>query len=126
MNTRIEKIIKESGLKKVQFANTVGIDQSYVTKLISGEKTPSDRVIDDICEKITIDGKKINKEWLLTGNGDMFPKRTREQEIGIFADEVMDLPDEDFKKRLIIALSKLDEKHWKALEDIIDEISKEG
>lgn len=130
MNDRIKQIIEKSGMKNTEFANTINVHQSYITRMVSGEKNPSSRVIDDICEKIKINGESINKDWLLTGEGNMTIKRTRSQEIGIFANEVMNLPDESIKKRLIEALTKLDSKDWEAIERIADKLlndsTKEG
>lgn len=121
MNNRINKIFEESGLKKVEFANKIGIHQSYVTKMISGEKNPSDRTIRDICREFN-----VREEWLRDGIEPMYKARTRNQEIGAFMNDVMDLPDEAFKKRLIDALRKLDEKDWEAIEKIANKVLKEG
>lgn len=125
MKERLSKILEESGLKKVKFAEKINVHQSYITKMISGEKTPSERLIDDICEKIIIDGKQISKDWLLTGNGEMYRSRTRNQEIYAFATDLMEDVDESFRKRFVKALSKLDERDWKAIEKIVDELKKE-
>ena len=125
MNERIKEIIERSGLKKVEFAKIIKVHQSHVSKIISGEKKPSDRLIDDICEKIKINGEFINKEWLLTGIGESTIKRTRSQEIGTFASEIMNLPDENIKNRLIAALAKLDERDWETIAKIADSL-KEG
>lgn len=125
MKDRLNKILEESGLKKVKFAEKINVHQSYITKMISGEKTPSERLIDDICEKIIIDGRQINKDWLLTGNGEMYRSRTRNQEIYAFATDLMEDVDESFRKRFVKALSKLDERDWKAIEKIVDELKKE-
>lgn len=126
MNNRLNRILQESGLKKIAFAERINVHQSYVSKMISGEKTPSERLIDDICEKIIIDGKQINKDWLVTGNGEMYKSRTRNQEIYAFTADVMKDVDESFRKRFINALSRLDERDWKAIEKIVDELNKEG
>lgn len=114
-----------SGLKKVEFAEKVKVHQSHITKIVSGERKPSDRLIDDICEKVRINGKLINKNWIYTGDGDPTIKMTRSQEIGSFASEVMNLPDENIKNRLIAALAKLDERDWETIAKIADSL-KEG
>lgn len=67
MKTRIELILNESNLKKVEFARKLNIDPSYIPKLISGKSIPSDRLIKDICYKFN-----ISEEWLRTGEGDMY------------------------------------------------------
>ena len=60
-----------------------------------GTKVPSDRTITDICREYN-----VNEDWLRTGNGEMFKSRTREQEIGAFVNEVMELNDDSFEKKL--------------------------
>lgn len=59
---RLNELISDTGMKKVQFAQEIGVDQSYISQMISGKRTPSDRVIRDICR---VGG--INKEWLCDG-----------------------------------------------------------
>lgn len=85
-----------------------------------GDRVPSDRTITDICREFG-----VNEKWLRTGDGEPIIKRTRKQEIGAFANEVMDLPDENIKKRLIEALVKLDEREWETIAKIADSL-KEG
>lgn len=63
---RISKIISNAGIKKVEFARVLNIDQSYVTQLIKGRNNPSERLVEDICQKFS-----IRKEWLQIGTGDM-------------------------------------------------------
>lgn len=125
MNERIKEIIEKSGLKKIEFAEKIKVHQSHITKIISGERNPSVRLIDDICDKIRIDGETINKEWIYTGEGNITIKRTRKQEISSFANEIIDLPDENIKKRLIEALMKLNERDWETIAKIADSL-KEG
>lgn len=67
---RISIIIREQGLKKVEFAAAVNIDQSYVTKIIKGTSVPSARLVADICKKFG-----VNRQWLETGEGEMFVRR---------------------------------------------------
>ena len=42
MNTRIEQIIAALNIKKVDFANRLGVSQPFVSELCSGRKAPSD------------------------------------------------------------------------------------
>lgn len=124
INERIGIILKKSGMKQTAFAEVLKVSQQYISKLIK-EGNPSERFIDDICEKIKINGELINKNWILTGEGEPTIKRTRKQEIIAFANEVMDLPDESIKKRLIEALVKLNERDWETIAKIADSL-KEG
>lgn len=124
MNLRIKKILLDSKLKNFEFAEKIGVDQSYISKMISGEKTPSKRVTEKICEKIKIDGRTINEDWLETGIGEPYLSLTRNQEIQKFVSEIMLEVDDSFKKRFIKALSSLDESDWQTIEKIANELEK--
>lgn len=64
---RLNELIEELGMKKVQFAKELDVDQSYISQMISGKRMPSDRIIKDICR---IGG--VNREWLCNG---ILPKK---------------------------------------------------
>ena len=67
---RIAELIHFKGLKKVEFAAAVNIDQSYVTKIIKGTSNASSRLLDDICREFG-----VRREWLENGEGEMFAQR---------------------------------------------------
>lgn len=115
MKDRLKEIRKTNQAWKTQddFAEFLGISKSNLSSYESGRRMPSDAVVQLICQKCN-----INEEWLRTGNGEMFNSRTRNQEIGAFANEVMMLDDDNFKKKFIDALIKLDSKDWEHLEEI--------
>lgn len=115
MKDRILRIRKESKMTQDAFAEKLGLSKNFVWMLEKGERIPSDRTISDICREFG-----YNEEWLRTGNGEPTIKRTRSQEIGKFASETMNLPDENIKNRLIAALAKLDERDWETIEKILD------
>ena len=111
---QLEVLINTLNLKKVEFARTLKIDQSYVTKLISGDNNPSDRLVDDICDKYT-----VNKTWLLTGKGPIFIELDREDEIISWAGALAkpsNTDDKEFIKDFVHMLTKLDTDDWKTLE----------
>lgn len=89
IGNRITQIIKESGLKKVEFAKALNVDQSYVSRLASGEKVPSDRLVDDICERFL-----VNKEWLVYGTGDMHCPA--EDERAAYVSDLLEGEDDEF------------------------------
>lgn len=67
INQRIQYLIEKLNLKKIQFAETLNITPSYVTRLIDGKGQPSTRLIEDIARKF-----HINEKWLRNGEGEMF------------------------------------------------------
>lgn len=66
MNERISELIKELGIKKIDFAKKLNLSQPFVSELCSGAKMPSDRTISDICREFG-----ISEVWLRTGEGPM-------------------------------------------------------
>ena len=121
MNNRIKEIRSHFNLTQQEFADKIKVKRNTVATYEMGRSTPSDSAIALICKEF-----HVNEEWLRTGSGEMLKKRSKNQEIGYFANEIMDLPDENFKKRFISALTKLDEKDWAVLMKIADELNKEG
>lgn len=79
--------------------------------LEKGERVPSDRTIADICREFD-----VSEEWLRTGTGPMFVEKTRDEELAEFFGHV--LARDDFKQRLLAALSRLDESEWAMLEQV--------
>ena len=80
---RIAQIIETKKLKRVQFADELCIDQSYVTQLTTGRRNPSNRLLMSICEKYN-----VNETWLRTGEGEMFRPMDRREEMARFWEEV--------------------------------------
>lgn len=61
---RIELLINDLNITKTAFSEKLKVSQPYISKLIADKGKPSERLIDDICEKFL-----VNREWLLTGEG---------------------------------------------------------
>lgn len=73
---RISALISELGIKRVQFANSINVDQSYISQLTAGKRTPSDRTISDICREF-----RVSEVWLRTGEGEMFLRQTESEQL---------------------------------------------
>ena len=67
MNERIKNIRKMLNLTQTEFAGRLGTVQNTITGYESGRRNPSGPVISAICKEFG-----VNKEWLLTGSGEMF------------------------------------------------------
>lgn len=118
MNERIKEIRKKEGLSQQKFADKLGIARGNIAAYEVGKNAPSDAVISLICSKFN-----VNEVWLRTGNGEPTIKLTRNQEIAKFANDVMDLPDKNIKKRFIEALAKLNENDWETIAKIAEELT---
>lgn len=113
MKDRIKAIRKDQQMNQSEFANDLGIPLSNIQSYEIGRRAPSEASIKLICSKY-----KVNEEWLRTGNGEMKQPRSDNEIIAKFVNDVMESRSDDFRKRLINALSQLDEREWKVLEEI--------
>ena len=76
-----------------------------------GNSQPSDAAVILICREFN-----VNETWLRTGEGEMFLKLSRDDEITAFVDDVLRNESDDFRKRFIAMLSRLDTSDWVLLE----------
>lgn len=121
---RITKVIKDKAKTKTEFAEKLNISQSFVSRLASGEKEPSDRTIADICREFS-----VNEKWLRTGQGDPYVQLSRDEELAAFFGNVLKGDDPDFRRRLLSVLSRLSTEEWELLEKmawkLVDELRPE-
>ncbi len=129
MNTitvRIREIFNKTGDSQSQLARVLNVSPAYVWKLMNkDDANPSNRLIEDICEKIMISGKKINENWLRTGEGDMFLTLDRKEEIAQLTADLFKSEKDSFKSRLIMSLSRLSEEELAVLEKISADLARE-
>lgn len=111
MNKRISQIRKMSGLNQQSFAEKIGLTKNFVSLMETGNRVPSDRTISDICREFN-----INESWLRTGEGEMVKPVNRDAEIASFMGDVMRGESDDFRRRLVAVLAKLDASEWELLE----------
>lgn len=114
---RIKKVRELFGKNQRDFASSIKIGQSTLAMFENGQREPKEIHIEQICVKYG-----INKDWLQTGQGEPITKLTRNQEIAAFANDVMELPDKNIKKRLILAISKLTIDDWKRIDEIARDV----
>lgn len=119
MHERIEAFIKALGIKKAEVAKRLNLSQPFVSELCSGKSKPSDRTISDICREFD-----VNEEWLRTGVGEMFIKKSREEEIAAFVGDILK-GEPDFRRRVISALAKMSVDEWMLLEKIARQLNDE-
>lgn len=120
MNERLKQLRKALDLTQKQFAERIGSVQNTITGYETGRRVPSNQVITLICREFD-----VNEEWLVTGNGEMFRKRTRSQEISDFVVDILKGEEDNFKRRFVAMLSRLDEDDWALLAKIAQELAKE-
>ena len=65
--TRLLMIIEKKKITQHKFAIMAGISPANFLRMLQGKQNITERTIDKICT-----GHGLNKDWLLTGEGDMF------------------------------------------------------
>lgn len=113
MNERLKKLRKTLDLTQQEFADRLGISRGNIGSYEVGKSALSDAVISLICREFN-----VNKDWLRTGEGEMFIQMTRDEEIAAFVAKALRTEEDSFKKRFIAMLSALDESDWESLEKI--------
>lgn len=113
MNERLKKLRKTLDMTQQTFSDKLGVKRNTVAQWEIGRNEPSDAIILSICREFN-----VNEEWLRTGKGEMFIKMTRDEEIATFIGKTLHSEEDSFKKRLISALSALNESDWETLEKL--------
>lgn len=120
MNDRLKEIRKLNKLTQEEFAKEIGITQSTVTAYECGNRVPSDSVILNICRNF-----HINETWLRTGEGEMLTPISRDAEIAAFLGDVMRGEKEDFRRRLVSVLARLEPAEWELLANMAQRLAEE-
>lgn len=113
---RIKKARQAMNMTQQAFADRIGLKRNTVATYEMDRAQPSDRTIADICREFN-----VNETWLRTGEGDMFLRLSRDEELAAFFGDVLS-GQPDFKRRFLAVLSRLDEREWRLLETMADRL----
>ena len=119
INDRIAYLIKDLGITKTKFAETINLSQPFVSAVCSGSKMPSDRTISDICREFN-----VSLAWLEDGEGEMYVQRSANEELALLVTDIMSDADDSFRKRFVTLLMALPPEDWGKIERFIDELQK--
>ena len=122
MNERIKLLRTSLDKSQEEFGRILGLSKSGVSEIEAGRRNVTDQHIIMLknCSEFN-----LNEEWLRTGKGEMFLEKTVDEEIASFIGKIQMDDTNNFKKRFISALSKLDEDEWEVLEKIVLDMCKE-
>lgn len=116
---RIAHVIEDAKVKKVQFAEKIGVDQSYISQLVSGKRMPSDRTIRDICKFYN-----VRESWLRDGIEPMrLDDASGEELSSIWAE--LEKKDDVLIKAIVTTYWKLEEKDKAAVRKLVDRFVEE-
>lgn len=121
MHNRIREVRKTLHMTQADFGAKIGVRGNTVTGYENGQRVPSDAVIVSICREFHVD-----EHWLRTGDGKMFTATTRDEEIMDFVGDVMRGEEDNFRRRFLLALSRLPEERWADIEAFAIQIAEEN
>lgn len=117
MHERIKKLRKTLDLTQREFGERIGVKPNTIATYEIGRNEPIDAVISLICREFN-----VNETWLRTGEGDMFVKQSRDDELKAAVNKLLSGESSDFKSRLVNVLSSLSEDQWVFLQRKMEEI----
>ena len=121
MKDRIKAVRKELALNQTDFGLRIGVKQGTVAAYESGSRIPLDSVIVSICREFG-----VSEHWLRTGEGEMFVRLSREEEITKFAMSIVRNPDSEFQRRFVSVLAQLTPEQWQLMEQMAHQLLGEG
>lgn len=119
MGERIKALRKALDITQQEFAEKIALSRNYVAMIEIGQRDPSERTISDICREFD-----VNETWLRTGEGDMFVEVPEEKRLADFVFSVGQ-GDNEFLRRLVRAMARLDVEDWKRLEQLALKLKEE-
>ena len=117
---RIRELRKSLHLTQTEFGERLGVSLSVINNIEYNRLSRPDQKLSLI--KLMCKEFGVNEEWLLTGEGEPFPKKTRHDEIADFVNSLA-IDDNSFKARFIAALSRMSEEEWLLVEKVVQEIA---
>ena len=121
MKDRIKAVRKELALNQTDFGSRIGVKQGTVAAYENGSRIPLDSVIVSICREFG-----VSEQWLRTGEGEMFVRLSREEEITKFAMSIVRNPDSEFQRRFVSVLVQLTPEQWQLMEQMAHQLIDEG
>lgn len=117
MKERIAVLRKTLGLTQKQFGEQIGVQRGTIANYELGRNIPTETVRLMICRVYG-----VRREWLETGEGEIFDKKTRYDQIREMSEEYMRGENDSFRKRLISVISELSEEQLAVLAEIAERI----
>lgn len=119
INERIKELRIALGLSGEKFGEKLGVTKVAISNIERGNRNLTEQMFKSICREF-----KVNEDWLRTGEGEMFKPVNKNLQILEYFNDVAELDDTSFKKRISLALAQLSDEGWQNLEKFLDELNK--
>lgn len=118
MNERVKEIRKKLDLSGEKFGERLGVGRSAISDIERGRNNLTEQMIISICREF-----KVNEDWLRYGTGEMFKEKSLDEEIISFIGDIQWDAEDNFKKRFISAIAKINDNEWEVIEKIMKNIA---
>lgn len=102
LSERIKEVRKAEKLTQTKFGEKLSVSRDVISSFESGRVEPKPIFLNYLCEVFN-----INKDWLLTGKGEMYKKLSSEEEFALLIGDIA-ASDNPRLKKLINVLSQID------------------
>lgn len=115
MNERFKLIRKNEGLSQGAFGQKLGVSRDVISNIEYGRVDPKPLLINHLCNTFN-----INKEWLLTGNGDLYSISNEEREL---SEILVKLSEKNSKLYPLVSdITKLDDDYFELIESLTEKL----
>ena len=119
MNSRIKQVRLALNLSQDEFGRRLGVTRGAITNIEFNKTEPKQLFVELLCREFD-----VNEAWLRTGEGEMFIKKSREEEIAAFVGNILK-GEPDFRRRLVSVLARLSVEEWQMLEQMAKQLNEE-
>lgn len=118
INERIRELREQLKISQTEFAERLGSGRGIIKNIEEGRTIPKPQLLDLISRVYN-----VSRDWLETGEGEMFAAMSRNEKIGRFVGDLMSDEPDSFRRRLIDILIDLDEDGWQKLKEAAEVLS---
>ena len=118
MNERIKQLRKSLGKTLEEFGAPIGLTRSAMSNIENGHRQLTNQAILSVCREYN-----VNEAWLRTGEGEMFLKLSRNDEIAAYIGRIMKDEDAELQRFLIQLMSRIPSDCWSVIEEKAREIA---
>ena len=120
IENRIRDVRKHFNLTQTEFANELGVTRNVISMYELSHVAPPSLFLSHLCMKYGVD-----QTWLETGEGEMFRAPSVDEELAAFVADVIS-DNNEFKKRVFYAMSRMDDAAWDAFERFWNDMQRAG
>ncbi len=117
---RVKAVRKELGMTLDAFGKRVGVTKTAISNIENGARCLTDQMLLSICREFN-----VNEQWLRSGEGDMFLRLSRNDEIAAYVARVMKDENAYYQQKMLLFFSRLSPEMLRKLEEVAKDILSE-